>query len=80
MRTHRRVYVERQGSPYEEASESVPFTAEEEAQADRDEAAALIALKAEETAAAERTALVEKLGAGDASPAELQQALASLLA
>lgn len=70
------------GSPEEareRSSESVPFTVEEEKQADLDDAAAVERAKEEAVSAAEQAALVTKLAAGTATAAETQAALAQLL-
>lgn len=61
------------------AEERVPFTAKEEKQADADQAEAVKQAAIVEAARVERAALVVRLTAGKASPAEVQQALARLI-
>lgn len=70
------------GSPEEarqRASERVPYTAAEEAQAATDATAAATKAAADAEAAVSRAALVTKLKAGSATDLETQQALAQLL-
>lgn len=61
------------------AEERVPFTVKEEKQADADQAEAAVQATVAEAGRVERAALVTKLTAGDATAAEVQQALARLL-
>lgn len=58
----------------------IPFTAEEEAEADAREAEALERAAAAASALATRAALVAKLQSGTASAEEIQSVLAQLLA
>lgn len=57
----------------------IPFTAEEEAEADARDAQAADRAAAAASALETRQALVEKLQSGTASPEEMQAALAALL-
>lgn len=79
-----RSQLERAGMDSREAAEAraaerVPFTAKEEARADKDAAAAAAQQAADAQAAAERKLLVNKLAAGKATTVETQAALALLL-